>query len=47
MNAAINPTVLNNESANHFEQLAAISVSGHIEKKTTCHICLGLGPWTN
>ncbi|MDV7635155.1 DUF1071 domain-containing protein [Acinetobacter baumannii] len=33
MNAAINPTVLNNESANHFEQLAAISVSGHIEKK--------------
>ncbi|WP_127491056.1 Sak single strand annealing protein [Acinetobacter calcoaceticus] len=33
MNAAINPAVLNNESANHFEQLAAISVSGHIEKK--------------
>lgn len=33
MNAAINPTVLNNESANHFEQLAAISVSEHIEKK--------------
>lgn len=33
MNAAINPTVLNNESSNHFEQLAAISVSGHIEKK--------------
>lgn len=33
MNAAINPTVLNNESANHFEQLAAINVSGHIEKK--------------
>ncbi|WP_391486061.1 DUF1071 domain-containing protein [Acinetobacter pittii] len=33
MNAAINPTVLNNESGNHFEQLAAISVSGHIEKK--------------
>jgi len=33
MNAAINPAVLNNESSNHFEQLAAISVSGHIEKK--------------
>ncbi|WP_144734882.1 DUF1071 domain-containing protein [Acinetobacter oleivorans] len=33
MNAAINPAVLNNESANYFEQLAAISVSGHIEKK--------------
>jgi len=33
MNAAINPEVLNNESTNHFEQLAAISVSGHIEKK--------------
>lgn len=33
MNAAINPAVLNNESTNHFEQLAAISVSGHIEKK--------------
>ncbi|ENU08625.1 Sak single strand annealing protein [Acinetobacter calcoaceticus] len=33
MNAAINSAVLNNESANHFEQLAAISVSGHIEKK--------------
>ncbi|EMC7872771.1 Sak single strand annealing protein [Acinetobacter baumannii] len=33
MNAAINPAVLNNERANHFEQLAAISVSGHIEKK--------------
>jgi hypothetical protein len=33
MNAAINPAVLNNESNNHFEQLAAISVSGHIEKK--------------
>ncbi|MCE6410075.1 DUF1071 domain-containing protein [Acinetobacter baumannii] len=33
MNAAINPTALDNESANHFEQLAAISVSGHIEKK--------------
>ncbi|EXS35243.1 DUF1071 domain-containing protein [Acinetobacter sp. 826659] len=33
MNAAINPAVLNNQNANHFEQLAAISISGHIEKK--------------
>ncbi|WP_416631397.1 DUF1071 domain-containing protein [Acinetobacter baumannii] len=33
MNTAIKPAVVNNESANHFEQLAAISVSGHIEKK--------------